>query len=46
MLVALTQRLYLLGEGLGHPLRLTNLLGGGLGRSSRLVDLLNEGLVG
>jgi hypothetical protein len=31
MLVALTQRLDLLGWRIGHPLRLAGLLGGGLG---------------
>jgi hypothetical protein len=44
MLAALAQRLDLLGEALGRPLRLTDILGGGLGRPLRLVDLLGGGL--
>jgi hypothetical protein len=43
MLVALTERLDLLGGELGRPLRLIYLLGG-LGRSLCLTDLLGGGL--
>jgi hypothetical protein len=44
MLVALAQRLDLLGGGLGRPLRFAGLLGGRPSHPLRLTDLLSEGL--